>query len=183
VFVTQYSAGLLLEVPYYSQRDNKRQPERTCFSSACAMLCKYLRPDAIRGDDDYIERVFRYGDTTLAESQIKALQSFGIKARFDPFGSRVQLLEHLAKRIPVPVGYIHNGPVEKPTGGGHWALAIGYTSDRSRLIVHDPGGDPDLINGGFLTAWGKQRTFTWLNFGPRFLPYGNRSGYMILADP
>ena len=74
-----------LKVPYYSQRDSEMpgQGNRMCFSSSCAMLVATLRPEALSGanaDDAYLKRVLQYGDTTDANAQLKALQSYGIKA-------------------------------------------------------------------------------------------------------
>ena len=55
--------GVLLDVPYYSQRDNYRDSSRTCFSSSCAMALVESVPGSISGDDEYVRTVFSIGDT------------------------------------------------------------------------------------------------------------------------
>ncbi len=84
----------ILPVRYFSQRDNYRDASRTCFSSSCAMLLEYLKPGTLPGkygDDIYIKRVFQYGDTTVAQTQLDALHSHGIEARFIQNGSVILL--------------------------------------------------------------------------------------------
>jgi len=58
-----------------SQRDNYRDANRTCFSSSCAMLLKFLKPGSIKTDDDYIKVVFTFGDTTEGSTQIATLKA------------------------------------------------------------------------------------------------------------
>jgi hypothetical protein len=53
---------------------------------------------------EYLRLVRQFGDTTEAHAQIEALQLLG---------------------IPIPVGWLHQGPVIEPRGGGHWSLVIG----------------------------------------------------------
>ena len=38
----------------------------------------------------------------------------------------------LARRIPVPCGTIHPGPVGRSTGSGHWLLVAGHTLNANR---------------------------------------------------
>lgn len=63
-----------LTVEYMSQRDNYRDSYRTCFSSSCAMLLKYLKPKTIKNDDEYLKVVFQYGDSPDSNVQLKALE-------------------------------------------------------------------------------------------------------------
>jgi hypothetical protein len=76
------------------------------------------------GDDAYLAVVQRYGDTTDAGAQPQAL----------------------ARGITVRCCYIHRGPVDRPTGSGHWLLVYGHSP--SHLVVHDPWGEPDLLIEG-----------------------------------
>ena len=76
------SEEIKLNVPYYSQLDNYRDANRTCFSSSCAMLLSAIKDDVISNDDDYIETVFEIGDTTEAWVQLRALERYGVKADF-----------------------------------------------------------------------------------------------------
>lgn len=173
--------NLVLDVPYFSQRDNARDPLRTCFSSSCAMLLKYIKPKSINSDDDYIKTVFSIGDTTQAWVQIEALKRYGVKAKFLQNCGWADIDSLLAKKIPVPIGILHHGPVSAPRGGGHWIVVIGRTPDNARYIVNDPFGDLDLISGGYLNANGKRLSYSKKNLAPRFMPAGPGSGWIIAA--
>jgi len=119
-----------------------------CFSSSWAMLLPFLKPGVLtgtNGDDQCLARVRQFGDTTDPAAQIKALSSHGITARFSKQASFSTLEQQIAAGIPVPCGYLHRGPVSSPAGGGHWLIVVGFTP--SHLIVHDPFGEADLVNG------------------------------------
>jgi len=171
-----------LVVPYFSQRDNKKDPMRTCFSSSCAMLLATLDPDAIEGDDEYIKEVYKYGDTTEASAQLATLKHFGVDARFIQNADWGLVESQLKKGIPVPMGVLHKGPVSNPTGGGHWICCVGVTADKTKLWVHDPFGEMNLISGGYVSTDGKYRLYPKKNLGPRFLVEGPKSGWIILAE-
>ena len=172
---------LILDVPYYSQRDNYRDANRTCFSSSCAMLLKYLKPNSIKNDDDYIKTVFNIGDTTEASVQLKALKQYGISASFKQNCGWSDIDAQLTKGIPVPIGILHHGPVSAPTGGGHWLIIIGRTEDNSAYIVNDPWGEIDLIAGTYINTNGAKLKYSKKNLGPRFMPEGPGSGWIISA--
>jgi hypothetical protein len=80
------SKGNPLSVPWFAQLDSATdQARHMCFSSSCAMLLAYLKPGVLtgpNGDDQYLARVRQFEDTTDAPAQIRALASYGIKARF-----------------------------------------------------------------------------------------------------
>jgi len=171
-----------LVVPYFSQRDNKKDPMRTCFSSSCAMLLATLDPDVIGGDDEYIGEVYKYGDTTEASAQIQTLRHFGVEAKFVQNADWGTVESQLKKGIPVPMGILHKGPVSNPSGGGHWICCVGITADKSKLWVHDPYGNLDLISGGYLSTDGKYRLYSKKNLGPRWMVEGAKSGWAILAS-
>lgn len=178
--------GVLLEkVPYFSQRDSQvaGQAMRMCFSSSCSMLAGFLRPNELRGvnaDDAYLKRVLQYGDTTDAAAQIKALAYYGIRARFVQNAGWDDLQAQLDKQIPVPCGFLHHGPSSAPSGGGHWLTVIGYTD--SSVIVHDPFGEMNVVEGTYITHRGAQQAYSRKNWGPRWLVEGPKSGWAILAD-
>jgi len=112
------------------------------------MLLAFLRPGVLsgaNGDDQYLQRVRRYGDTTDPAAQIQALASYGIKAEFTQQASFGTIEAQIAPGIPIPCGYLHRGPVERPAGGGHWLIVVGHTP--THLIVHDPFGEADLVSG------------------------------------
>jgi len=170
---------IILNVPYYSQRDNQRDPMRTCFSSSCAMLLKYLKPGSITSDDQYINTVFKYGDTTNPTAQLEALQDYGLSASFKQNGSWDDIDDLLEKGIPIPVGVLHKGPVTNPTGGGHWLVIIGCTVDGKSVYVNDPFGEMDLINGGYIKSNGSKLKYSKKNLGPRWLVESPTSGWYI----
>lgn len=172
---------LILNVPYYSQRDNAKDPMRTCFSSSCAMLLKYLKPKSITGDDQYINTVFKHGDTTSATTQLAALEDYGVSADFKQDGGWSAIDAQLTQGIPVPIGILHKGPVTNPTGGGHWIIVIGRNEDNTAYVVHDPFGDLDLVNGGYISSDGKAKLYSKKNLGPRWLVESQKSGWFIKA--
>lgn len=178
--------GVLLEkVPYFSQRDSTvaGQAMRMCFSSSCAMLAAFMRPNELRGaaaDDVYLKRVLQYGDTTDAAAQLKALEYYGIKARFVQNCGWEDLEHQLDKQIPVPCGFLHHGTSSAPSGGGHWLTVIGYTD--GAVIVHDPFGEMDVVAGRYTTTRGARQAYSRKNWGPRWLVEGPKSGWAILAD-
>ena len=179
--IYKHPTKLILDVPYYSQRDNVKDPMRTCFSSSCAMLLKFLKPNSITGDDQYIKTVFKYGDTTSSSVQLEALEEYGVKAEFHQDGKWSDIDSQLTRGIPVPIGILHKGPVTNPTGGGHWIIVIGRNEDNTAYIVHDPFGDLDLVMGGYLSSIGKAKLYSKKNLGPRWLVESQTSGWFINA--
>lgn len=177
--------GNPLQVPYFSQRDSATEHAlRMCFSSSCAMLLETLKPGTLKGpngDDAYLGRVLRYGDTTDAMSQVKALQSFGIEAGLVKNAGWGTIKAQIDKGIPVPFGWLHKGPVTAPRGGGHWSIAIGYSDDA--VTVHDPFGEIDLVAGTYINNWGARLRYSKQNLGPRWMVEGPGTGWAIIAQP
>jgi hypothetical protein len=117
------------------------------------MLLDVLRPGALsgaNGDDQYLQRVLRHGDTTDAAAQLHALASDGIEAEVTQTASFQTIEAQIAAGRAVPCGYLHRGPVEQPGGGGHWLIVVGHTP--THLIVHDPFGKADLVSGATIDA-------------------------------
>lgn len=139
--------GVLLKVAYEAQNDNASGTGyRECFSSSAAMVARYY--GKITSDDAYNKIRAKYGDTTDAQAQIKALQSLGLSARLVTNANAQLIEQELNAGRPLMVGWLHKGPVTAPTGGGHWSVAIGYTD--GAIIHNDPNGEADLINGGYV---------------------------------
>lgn len=186
--------GNPLQVPWYAQMDSadRSQAARMCFSSSCAMLLQYLKPGTLQGsngDDQYLKRVRQYGDTTDASAQIRALNSFGIKAQFVQNASFDLIERQIAAGVPVPCGFVHRGPVDRPTGGGHWLTVVGY--DSTHLVVHDPFGEADLISGKTLGGVARFMRYSRQNFGKRWMVepisggayrYTPNKGWAIIAS-
>ena len=162
----------LVGVPRFQQRDSAQiaQRDRSCFSSSCAMLLEAIKPGTLKGangDDQYLAVVQRFGDSTDASAQLRALAHYGVTARMVQ-NADFQLIEQQINRgIPVPCGYIHRGPVQRPTGSGHWLIVYGHTP--TQVVVNDPWGEPDLIDGTTLNASSIGLRFSRLNFGKRWM--------------
>lgn len=172
---------------YYLQTDSRTgNGQRMCFSSTCAMGLKYLFPAALSGsnaDDDYLMRVLKYGDTTQYTAQIQALQSYGVISRFGMNGTQKLIQGEINKGYPVAVGFLHHGPPSAPRGGGHWVLAVGYNDDC--IIVHDPYGELDNVNGGYakIGSGGQQVAYSWKNWLPRWEVDGLGTGWYLTFRP
>ena len=184
--------GLIqLAVPYLSQNDSVTgQGSRMCFASTCAMAAAFLKPGCLSGsgqlDDQFLALVQRHGDTTDASAQVAALQSLGIHARFRTDGGIDHLIHQLQRGIPCPVGWLHKGPASSPTGGGHWSLVIGWDPDTRQLLMHDPNGEADLVNGGYVSTAlgsGKALRYSERNWGQRWQVEGNGTGWWIQINP
>lgn len=168
-----------LDVEYFYQRDSKTgHGERSCQSSAIAMAIEYIDPEIIFDDDEYLRRVFKYGDTVSQIAQKKALDSLGLKNQFRMNGSEQDLVRILDKGYPIPIGILHKGSIFAPSGGGHWITLIGY--DQKFFFAHDPFGELDLINGGYPKAGpldGKCKKYTRTNLMKRWLITSKNDGW------
>jgi hypothetical protein len=174
--------GVLLDVPYFYQKDSKTgQGERMCFSSSMAMALDFWDPDAIDGDDDwYLEQVFKYGDTVSSVAQITAARSLGFDVTFHMDGSIEDMEKLLSNEIPVPIGILHRGHLDHPTGGGHWVCVVGSSGDD--FIVHDPFGELDLINGGYIKTGptdGKFVHYSKRNLAKRWTVQNSNDGWYV----
>lgn len=178
----------ILDVPYQSQRDNYKEWWRTCYSSSCAMALMYLKPNAIRNDDDYLSTVLGIGDTTSSETQVAALKKYGINAIFRQDGTLSKLRGLISGGYPVPIGILHKGPSYAPSGMGHWICAIGYEEDSKypdggTFIVHDPFGDLDNYSGTYPDTNGNALKYSFKMISQRWTCEGPGSGWYIdLSD-
>ena len=179
LYRTEPAVGAVLNVPYFSQRDNYRDASRTCFSSSCAMLCKFLKPTSIKGDDDYVKYVFSIGDSTDASVQVQTLKHFGVSARFATNLSFSTLDSLLSQGIPVPIGILHHGPSSAPSGGGHWAIVVGKEGDK--YIVNDPWGEIDNATGTYPSTNGNRVKYSKNLLKARWTVEGDGSGWGVVA--
>lgn len=181
------------DAPYYRQWDSEvevngeNQGRRMCNASTHAMMLEYYLPGTLtktprQPDDLFLRRVFAQyngtGDTTDTTAQVKALASYGLLVSFSTKATWEQLLERL-KDGPCGAGLLHHGPSNRPTGGGHWMLVVGWDPDSQEVVCHDPNGRMDIINGGYSDyqsgpAVRYQRTH-WVR---RWAVEGGGSGYM-----
>ena len=170
-----------LKVPYFYQNDNASgQGYRECFSSSCAMLAAYF--GKVTSDDQYNKFRSKYGDSTDASAQIRALTSLGLHPVFSQKGSVQDLEQEIDAGRPVAVGWLHKGTTTAPTGGGHWSVVIGYTP--THFILHDPNGDADLARGGYVShSGGDNIHYSRKNWLPRWEVEGKGTGWYLTVKP
>jgi hypothetical protein len=176
------ASSILLNVPYEYQLDNKSGTGyRECFSSSCAMIAKYY--GKVKTDDEYNAIREKFGDSTAYTSQIKALQSLGLNARFITNGNVTLLENELRNQRPVAVGWLHKGSAAQPTGGGHWTCCIGF--DKDSFIFNDPNGEADMVNGGYVSnsaTAGKAVKYSRKNWLRRWEVDSIGTGWAILIN-
>ena len=169
-----------LHVPYFYQNDNvSGTGYRECFSSSCAMLAAYY--GKVTSDDQYNKLRSKYGDTTSTDAHIRALRACGLKPGFSTKGSVEDLKREIDAGRPVAVGWLHKGSVDKPSGGGHWSVIIGYTD--THFIVHDPNGEASLVGGGYVNhTQGEAIKYSFKNWIPRWCVEGPNSGWYLTCS-
>lgn len=166
----------LLAVPYQYQNDNTSGTGyRECFSSTCAMVAMYYKK--VANDDEYNRVRARYGDTTDANAQVKALTSLGLDVEFRTDGTEKILEDLIALNRPVPVGWLHYGTPSNPVGGGHWTILTGFSPNS--FVFNDPYGEADLVNGGYLNySKGQGIIYSRKNWVPRWRVRGTGGWYI-----
>jgi GH24 family phage-related lysozyme (muramidase) len=167
----------VLDVPFFPQTDNYRDADRTCNSSACAMVLEYLKPGTLKGakgDDAYVQKVFAVGDTTDHLVQTRVLASYGVKSTFSYSLGFDDLDRELAAGRPVVIGILHRGSLSAPTGG-HMLVVVGKTPTGD-YVVNDPYGS---LNDGYTGAVsnGKGAVYARSVLQKRWLPDGPKSGW------
>ncbi len=178
---TQRPTEKILKVQYFSQNDNASGAGyRECFSSTSAMIAALY--GRVRNDDAYNAIRAKFGDTTDSQAQVRALRSLDLDARFVT-NAAVGLLEAeiLAGR-PVGVGWLHQGPVQAPAGGGHWTLCIGFTPEA--IVMNDPNGEADMVAGGYVNhSNGAGIRYSRRNWLRRWEADGPGTGWALLVKP
>jgi len=179
--ITKKSTSVMLKVPYEYQNDNASGTGyRECFSSSCAMIAKFY--GKVKSDDEYNAIRSKFGDTTDSQAQLAALRSLGLQARFVTNAAQGLLDLELRAGRPVAVGWLHHGPYNAPTGGGHWSVAVGFTVEH--WIHNDPNGEADLINGGYTSNKnGAAVKYSRPRWDRRWMPDGAATGWALLVKP
>jgi len=179
--VSKKPTSVLLKVAWENQNDNaSRTGYRECFSSSCAMLARYW--GKVKNDDEYNAIRSKFGDTTDSQSQLATLRSLGLQARFVTNAAPGLLELELRAGRPVATGWLHHGPYNAPTGGGHWSVLIGF--DLSHWIHNDPNGEADLLAGGYTTNQnGAGVRYSRKNWDRRWLVDGASTGWALLVKP
>lgn len=165
-----------LPVPWFDQLlMGDGQGWRDCFTASSAMLAAYWGKEP---NEDSYNRVRQcYGDSTSSEAQLQALRSLGLQAQFGTDGTFELLQREIDAGRPVAVGWLHHGPASAPSGGGHWTVVIGY--DATGVIMNDPNGSCDLVNGGYPSNHdGAHQHYSFRNWGPRWRVNGTGGWYL-----
>ena len=176
------TGGKVLGTRYFSQRDNYRDANRTCFSSSCAMLLETLKPGTLpgpKGDDKYIKTVFSIGDTTEAWVQTQALGRYGVASNFKQNANVQTVKKQIDNGVPCPIGILHKGPASAPAGGGHWICVIGY--DDKGFICHDPWGEIDHASGNYISTNGESVHYSYGLIKARWTVANPNDGWCIIA--
>ncbi len=170
----------LLSVPFESQLDNSSgSGYRECFSSSAAMLAKFW--GKVSTDDEYNAIRQQFGDTTSAQAQLTALRSLGLQSYFWTNGCRIDLERELLGGRPVAVGWLHQGRVTAPTGGGHWSVAVGFNV--THVAMNDPNGEALVESGGYTrNTNGACVRYSWRNWLPRWEVEGPRTGWYLTCS-
>ena len=167
----------VLNVPWFPQTDNYRDPQRTCNSSSCAMCLEYFKPGTLvgpKGDDAYIRKVFAVGDTTDHSVQTHVLQSYGVSSEFRYNLSFDDLDRELSAGRPVCIGILHRGSLSSPSGG-HVLVVRGKTASGD-YVVNDPYGS---LNDGYTgpTTNGRNAVYKRSDLVRRWTVDGPNSGW------
>jgi len=167
----------ILNVPWYPQTDNYRDPQRTCNSSSCAMCLEYFKPGTLTGstgDNAYISKIFSVGDTTDHTVQTQVLQSYGVKSEFRYNLSFDDIDRELTAKRPVVIGILHRGSLSYPTGG-HMIVVRGKTASGD-YVINDPYGSlNDNYTGPVVN--GKGVVYKKSVLEKRWTPEGPKSGW------
>ena len=118
------------------------------------------------------------------QHRCKPSRELGLEAKFVTSGTTDALRRLLNEGRPVPVGWLHKGPVGAPTGGGHWSVVVGYNT--SSWIVNDPNGEANLVSGGYAAdnRDGSNQEYSYKNFNPRWIVSGEGDGwYLDVKEP
>jgi len=169
-------ATIRLKVPYYQQVDNKFEPMRTCNTSSCAMVARFLGAK-ISGDDEYYKIVRKYGDTTDHNAQTRALAELGINSTWNTNLGFEDLDRSLLAGLPIVIGILHRGSLAAPTGG-HMIVVIGKMGTKD-YICHDPFGSILDAGGGYTGNVNNGNGVTYPRYllNRRWLPDSEQSGW------
>ena len=131
------AAEVNLNVPYLSQRDNQRDPDKTCNVTCVAMVLKYFNLSGntpISQLEDELDRYMkdRGWNRYLHSDLVKLQEAYGLKSRFTTKASWHEIKQHLANGNPVIIS-------GKFTSAGHIIVLRGY--DATGFWVNDPYGE------------------------------------------
>jgi GH24 family phage-related lysozyme (muramidase)/uncharacterized protein YvpB len=157
--------GVVLGVPYRSQRDNSNNPDGSCNVTSAAMCLEYWGIAENEGkqlEDEMYEWLINKGLSRHDPIDLKkAIEAFGCSDNFTTRAQIEQIKEALRNGIPVVVhGWFSTS--------GHIIVLIGY--DEKGFLVHDPYGE--WTAGGYLNKSGKALHYSYGLIERKCLPDG-----------
>lgn len=185
-----------LPVRYFSQNDSATdEGYRMCQSSVVSMAVCNLAPNALKvpsgqqPDDFWLKQMIeaKGGNTNDPQAHLRAMKSLGFDVRLSMSGSFALVDQQLSRGIPVPMVIAHHGPASNPDTASerwHWILCIGKTTDGRGHIYHDPNGELDNVNGGYVNhSRGESVTYSDKNLRPRWETDGPGRGWCYIFSP
>lgn len=139
---------------YFSQRDNYRDPLRTCNSSSNAMYLDWILRatgrEGLNDDNPYTRVVFSFGDTIYHENQTAAIKQYGFSTKWMTDEDLPYVDDLLDAGFPVVCNILHRGSTNAPRGG-HVILLCGKRP--GQYVAQDPYGTLDSnynqVNGAY----------------------------------
>jgi len=155
-FSQQESNPVKLDIPYYSQRDNKRDPHQTCNVTCVAMCLAFYGVKASKSSiqlEDELDAVVEANgwNRYLHSDLVKLIKEYGCQSQFSTTMSWEKVKEHLSGGNPV----ILSG---KFTNGGHIIVLRGF--DNKGFFVNDPWGDHQP-GGGYKVISGENLHYSY----------------------
>lgn len=155
---------------------------RKCYSSSSTMFCEGLVPGCLKNHkarkpgeqlDDFYYRMLvavTGKDTTDTSAQMEMHRYFGINSKFSQQGSRQTLEYYLSIGLWVMTGQLHHWRYNQPDPArSHWSLCVGWTPENDAFVFHDPAGQMNLIEGGYISNEGAYRKYAWAQWKHRWM--------------
>jgi len=129
----------VLNVRYFTQRDNRNDPYGTCNVTSVAMCLDYygVRPKVVgkQLEDELFEYIkANRMQVTLHSDLVKVFKAYGVTSIFSTTTAYQDIKRYLQKDCPV----VFSGKFTPP---GHIVVIVGYNDDEGYYIIHDPWGD------------------------------------------
>ena len=125
--------SVCLDVPYFSQMDNKRNPYGSCNVTSVAMCLKFFGKIDATNPDELLQFMSAKGwDRHVHDHLSRLIQSFGIENKFSVATTFDAMRDHLRANKPV----IYSG---RFTRSGHIIVLKGFNNNA--FVVNDPYGE------------------------------------------
>lgn len=155
---------------------------RKCYSSTSSMFLEGVKPGVLKNhpkrhpgeqlDDFYYRMLVTVTglDTTNTDAQMQMHRYFGVNSRFSQQGSRQTLEYYLSIGLWVMTGQYHHGDYNRPDPTrSHWNLCVGWTPENDAFVFHDPAGQMDVADGGYIGNEGAYRKYAWDKWKRRWM--------------